>query len=150
VRSFGQVVKLCATNRRAPASRAAASRWSVPSVRSRFVTAKSRSNFFGLPVIAPSAVSWWTTTSGFASATAVRTLSASSPSMTTPVTPCVPRRASPASFRLVPNTSCPAVTSSGPRRLPSAPVAPAMKIFMAVLLRHPVRRNGLDACDNRP
>ena len=45
VRSAGQPAKLWATNRRAPTARAAESRMSVPSVRSRLVWAKSRSKW---------------------------------------------------------------------------------------------------------
>ena len=39
-RANGQPPKLWARNRRAPAARAADSRWSLPSVRSRFVVSK--------------------------------------------------------------------------------------------------------------
>ena len=43
VRAAGQPAKLWATKRLAPTARPAASRWSVPSVRRRFVVSKKRS-----------------------------------------------------------------------------------------------------------
>ena len=70
-RAYGQPPKLCATNRRAPASRAAASRMSVPSVRRRLVAAKPRSRL--RVSSAAIAVSWCTTTSGRAATTAAVT-----------------------------------------------------------------------------
>ena len=70
------------STRSTPASRAAASRWSVPSVRRRLVSANERSNL-RRSRSPPSAVIWWTIASGRASATAARTPSRSSPSTTT-------------------------------------------------------------------
>ena len=76
-RAYGQPAKLCHTSRVAPASRAAASRWSVPSVRSRLVMANALSKL--RPSLSEdSAVSWWTTASGRAASTASRTAAASS------------------------------------------------------------------------
>ena len=72
---------LWATKRCAPASRAAARRWRVPSLRSLLVRAKSRSNVRGL-MRAGIAVSWWITASGRASTTAARTAASSSASAT--------------------------------------------------------------------
>ena len=78
--------KLCATTWATPAASAAASRWSVPSVRSRLVVANHRSMCLksGLPAIE---VIWCTIVSGFAAATASPTDAASSPSITTASAP---------------------------------------------------------------
>ena len=60
--------KLCATKRSTPAARAAASRWSVPSVRSRLVAANDALEVARRSRSPPSAVIWWTIASGRAAA----------------------------------------------------------------------------------
>ena len=89
-RANGQPVKLWATKRRAPAARAAASRWSVPSVRRRLVVAKPSSKRRKLVTRARS-VSWCTTTSGRAVTTAASTASRSRASATTGSAPAAYR-----------------------------------------------------------
>jgi hypothetical protein len=73
---------LCAMTRRVPARAAAASRLSVPRVRSSLVAANTRSTLRRLRM-PPSAVIWCTITSGPAASTAAITASRSSPSTTT-------------------------------------------------------------------
>jgi hypothetical protein len=77
-----QPVKLWATNRLTPLAVAAARRFSVPSVRSRFVNANQRSKCLksGVP---DRAVISWMIASGSARATAWPIPTASSPSTTT-------------------------------------------------------------------
>src|SRR5262245_20192621 len=142
-RWLDQPVKLCATNRRAPAPRAAASRCSVPSMRSRLVRAKDSSNFFTL-VGALSALSSCTTTSGTDLVTAFQTDSGSRPSMTTGSAPIARSASSLSADWVLPVTSCPAPTSLGTRHRPTAPLAPATKTITsdshAPHLRLPLRR----------
>src|SRR3954447_3657231 len=145
-RSYGQPAKLCATNFRAPAARAPASRLSVPSVRRRFVGAKSRSKWRGAPM-PDSAVTSWTTTSGFAITTASMTASRSSASATTGSPPS--SRTTSGRDRVMPATSCPRETSSGTSRLPTAPVAPATKTFMvSSFVSSSLGRDSLLLCDS--
>jgi hypothetical protein len=80
----------CATTWETPVASAAASRWSIPSLRSRLVVAKKRSAFLrlALPACATDRpVIWCTIVSGRAAATASRRGAASSPSITTPSAP---------------------------------------------------------------
>src|SRR5262245_21336955 len=97
-----------------------------------------------------SAVSWWTTASGAASATARRTASASRASATTGRAPSARTSSRLAGDLVIPTTSCPRSTSWGTSRRPSAPVAPAMKTLM--VLSFPIvstgRRDGGAACDS--
>ena len=81
-----------------------------------------------------SAVAWCTTTSGSASETARPTASASRTSSTTGSAPRARRSLTLPGDRVVPTTSCPFAPSRGTSRFPTAPVAPAMKIFMISLL----------------
>ena len=67
--------------RRVPAAAAAASRLSVPLVRSSLVAANTRSSWLRLRMLA-SAVIWCTITSGAAACTAAITAARSSPSTT--------------------------------------------------------------------
>ena len=99
--------KLCATSRRTPASRAAASSASVPSVRIRFVSPKLRSRFRENRTFA-SAVASWTIASGSAPSTALRTARASSRSRATGFAPSARTRAALDGDMNVPITSCPA------------------------------------------
>src|SRR3954447_10080954 len=122
---------------------------SVPSLRSRFVCANVSSNFRKFPPMPLSAVASWTTTSGSAWETARPTASASSRSRTTG---CAPSARSVWSFWgevVVPTTSWPASASSGTSCLPSAPDAPATKIFIACSFRsiRALRRGRPDLCD---
>ena len=103
VRAYGHGAKLCATKRFTPTARPAASRWSVPFVRSSFVGAKSRSMRRGLKSLI--AVSWWTITSGSASATARATPSGSRASATTGRAPSSRRSSVLDSLRVMPVTS---------------------------------------------
>ena len=104
--------------------RPAASRWSVPSVRSRLVCAKSRSKWRRSSE-PDSAVSWWTITSGSAAATARATASGSSASATTGVAPSARTASRREALRVIPTTSWPRATSRGTSCVPRAPVAPA-------------------------
>src|SRR5262249_7277434 len=117
--------------RRTPAARAPSSRWSVPSVRSRLVSADSRSNRLGLRMQL-SAVTWGITASGPAPATAARTAARSRASA---VTGCAPTALShdalPAS-RVIAATSYPPATSRGTSRRPIAPLPPATNTFITV------------------
>ena len=82
-----------------------------------------------LPSVARS-VSWLTTTSGSASATARATAAASNASATTGVAPACSMAAALAGVRVMPVTSWPAAISAGTSPRPTAPVAPATKILM--------------------
>jgi hypothetical protein len=95
-----------ATNRRTPASRAAASSASVPSVRSRLVRAKLRSRLLPKRTVAR-AVAWWMIASGSARRTASRTARASSRSSATGCAPSACARWSFPGDLKVPITSCP-------------------------------------------
>ena len=80
----------CVTTWETPVALAAASRWSIPSLRSRLVAAKKRSGFLGLGLpecVRDKAVIWFTIASGRAAATASPTAAAFSPSITTPSAP---------------------------------------------------------------
>jgi hypothetical protein len=83
---------LCAMTRRVPARAAAASRLSVPRVRSSLVAANTRSTLRRLRRSA-SAVIWYMITSGAAACTAAITASRSSPSRTTGFAPASRNRA---------------------------------------------------------
>ncbi len=131
--AYGQPAKLCATNFVAPTAVAAASRLSVPSVRSRFVPANASSRLRRLPR-SDSAVAWWTTTSGPASDTAFPTATASRTSSTRGSAPRARRSSTLPGDRVVPTTWWPLARSSGTSRLPITPVAPATKILMISLL----------------
>ena len=133
-RSLGQPVKLCAMTRLVPAAAAAASRLSVPVVRSSLVTAKSRSRWRGARM-SPSAVIWWMITSGAAARTAAITASRSSPSSTAGSAPAARSGAALPGVRVVAMTWRPAATSPGTRCRPSAPVAPVTKTRMMFSLR---------------
>ena len=89
-RANGHPAKLWATNRLAPAARAASSRWSVPSVRRRLLAANPWSNLRRLVTPARS-VSWCTTASGRAAVTAASTASRSRASATTGSAPAAYR-----------------------------------------------------------
>src|SRR5580704_13013276 len=138
-------------NRPVPAARAAASRLSVPVVRSWLVTAKSlsklRKSFSAL-----SEVIWWMMTSGLARPTAVSTASASRPSTMTGVAPSRRISVSLTADRVVPVTSWPAAVSNGTRRCPMTPAAPATNTRMMApfpafySLRH-LRQGTPAACD---
>jgi hypothetical protein len=128
-RAKGQPAKLWATNRLDPAARAAASRWSVPTVRRRLVSANPSSSL-RKSVIPARAVSSCTTTSGRAATTARSTASRSRASATTGSAPAARRPAALPAVRVMPVTWWPPWTSSGTSRRPSAPVAPATKILM--------------------
>ena len=101
----------------------------MPSVRSRFVSAKALSMLrMSMPV---SAVIWWTITSGFAVSTAALTEAASRPSMICAVAPSARISPALASVRVVPVTVWPLAIRSGISARPAAPVAPAMRMCMA-------------------
>ena len=102
-RALGHPAKLWATRRLAPAARAAASRWSVPSVRSRLVAANPASNLLRLVMPARS-VSWCTTTSGRAAVTTRSTSSRSSASATTGSAPAARSQAALPGDRVMPVT----------------------------------------------
>ena len=129
LRIAGQPANDCATIRRAPAASAPASRCSVPSVRSRFVAANARSMLRG-SLRSPSAVSWWTTTSGSAAVTAATTASRSSASATTASAPAARSAPAFAPDLVMPVTSWPSAISARTSGVPMAPVAPAMKMRM--------------------
>ena len=120
----------------------------MPSVRRRLVSAKVRSTW--RMSIDLSAVSWWTITSGSASATARATASASSPSAMTGRAPSARSRSCLDGVRVMPMTSWPRATSWGTRRSPRAPEAPATKTFMvgSFLVIAPNRRDGPPARDS--
>ena len=131
--------KLCATTWDTPVASAAASRWSVPSERSRLVAAKNRSGCFksGLPACATeSPVIWCTIASGRALATASPTDTASSPSITTPSAPSCSSKPSLAGLVVVAVTWWPRATSCGTSRRPKTPVPPATntRITITVLI----------------
>src|SRR6266566_560011 len=115
--------------RRAPAAAAAASRWSVPWVRSRLVTVNIRSKWRRSKPAA-SDVIWWTTASGSARATASPTAMASRPSSTTGSAPSSRSRAALAGLRVDAVTWSPCATSWGSSCCPMAPAAPATKTRM--------------------
>ena len=75
----------------------------MPSVRSRFVSAKARSKWRRSSE--ESAVAWWTITSGRASATARPTASASKASATTGRAPCTRMASCLPADRVMPVTS---------------------------------------------
>ena len=101
----------------------------MPSVRSRFVAANARSMLRG-NLRSPSAVSWWTTTSGSAAVTAATTASRSSASAITGVAPAARSVSAFAGERVMPMTSWPFATSARTSGVPMAPVAPATKMRM--------------------
>ena len=106
----------------------------MPSVRSRLVTAKYRSNLRMSAPIVDSAVAWYTTTSGRAAIIADSVATASRTSMTSGSAPAA---ASPPAFEavvVVAVTSWPAPTSIGSSCRPTTPVAPMTKIRILVLL----------------
>src|SRR5215470_4792477 len=111
-------------NRRAPAAAAAASRWSVPWVRSWLVTANIRSKWRRSASPA-SDVIWWMTASGSALATASPTAMASRPSTTAGSAPSARSRPALAGLLVAAVTWCPCATSSGSNCCPTAPAAPA-------------------------
>src|SRR4249919_1203986 len=115
--------------RRTPAAAAAASRWSVPWVRSWLVTANIRSKWRRSEPPA-SDVIWWTTASGSARATASPTAIASRPSTTTGSAPSSRSRAALAGLLVDAVTWCPCATSWGSSCCPMAPAAPATKTRM--------------------
>jgi hypothetical protein len=84
---------------------------SVPSIRSRFVTAKLRSKWRGS--MSRMAVSWWMTTSGEASRTAATTCARSSASAMTGTAPIWVTFALSDSLRIIADTSCPAAARRG-------------------------------------
>jgi hypothetical protein len=129
------MAKLCATTWDTPVASAAASRWSIPSVRSRLVMAPNRSGCLksGLPACAKeSAVIWCTIASGRAAATAAPTDAASSPSITTPSGPNCFSKPSFAALVVVAVTWWPRATSWGISRRPMAPVPPATNTRMTI------------------
>src|SRR4051794_35355930 len=141
LRAADQPPKLCATKRRVPIARPAASRWSVPSVRRRLVVSKKRS-MWRMSNSPDSAVSWCTITSGSADATAWATESGSRASATAGRAPRLRTRSCFDALLVIPTTSWPRATSCGTSRLPRTPVAPATKIFMvAPLVYLPLRRD---------
>ena len=125
---YPEAPKLCAITRAPPIFCTAASRFAVPSVRSRLVTAKYRSNLRMLAPIVDSAVAWYTTTSGRAAMSADSVAAASRTSMTSGSAPAA---VSPPAFEtvvVVAVTSWPAPTSIGSSCRPTTPVAPMTKI----------------------
>src|SRR6266508_731547 len=123
-----KMAALCATKLVTPVASAAASRWSVPSLRSRLVVAKKRSGFLrlGLPACASERpVIWCTIASGRAAATASPTDAAPSPSITTPLAPSCCSKPSLAALVVVAVTWWPRATSRGTSRRPMTPVPPA-------------------------
>jgi hypothetical protein len=125
---------LWATTWETPVASAAASKWSVPSLRSRLVMAKKRSAFLGLSLPACAterAVISFTITSGRAAATASPTNIASSPSITMPSAPSCSSSPNLAALVVVALTWCPRVTNCGTSRRPITPVPPATNTRMA-------------------
>src|SRR5215831_4237950 len=120
--------------RRVPARTAAASRLSVPRVRSSFVTANALSGLRRLRNPA-SAVIWCTITSAAAPCTAAITASRSSPSTITGCAPAARNCPALPGVLVVAVTSWPAATSPGTRCRPSAPVAPATNTRMTFSFR---------------
>src|SRR5918996_5704122 len=131
-RAYGHAAKLCVTKRRTAAASAAAIRWSVPSVRRRFVLVNAWSKRRGLNS-GGIAVSSWTITSGAASATAPLTASRSSASTTVGVPPAASSARARSTDLVVPVTSCPRRISDRTSGDPIAPVAPATKTRMSFL-----------------
>src|SRR3989440_9753088 len=137
-RAYRYEAKLWAMKRRTPASRAASSSASVPSVRRRLVWWKLRSKC--LKSLRPvRAVAWWMMASGFASSTASPTAPRSSRSSAAGSAPSAWRRSARSSDRVVPITSCPRSTSFGTSRVPIAPVAPATNTRMVLSFPSVVR-----------
>ncbi len=134
-RAYGHAPKLWATIRSTPFSRAAATRWSVPSVRRRLVVAKERSNL-RRSRSPPSAVISWTIASGRAAATAARTPSRSSPSTTTGSAPSSRSRATFDALRVVPVTEWPWLSEEGDERLSDGAGRPGEKDVHAPPTRH--------------
>ena len=99
-------------------------------MRSRLVSAKSRSTRRALSR-AGIAVSSWTTTSGSARATASATAAALSASATTGSAPAARRAASLPGVRVIAVTEWPASTSPATSGRPIAPLAPATKTLMS-------------------
>src|SRR5512137_122561 len=124
---------LWAMSRFAPAATAAETRFRVPSSRRRALRTSASAILLASRACGRS-VSWWITTSGWASATTFRRAPASKTSTTTGSTPI--SRSMPALFadRVLPTTRHPSATRSGPSRRPMAPDAPARKMhfFMFV------------------
>src|SRR5271169_1636271 len=123
---------LCAISRRAPAARAAATRFAVPSMRNRAFRTSASPRPAGSRTCGRS-VSWWMTTSGRAPTTAARTAAASKASTTTGSTPRALSAAALSAERVVPVTWCPATRRNSVSRRPIAPLAPARKIRMAII-----------------
>ncbi len=98
-------------------------------MRSRLVSAKSRSNARRL-TRGGMAVSWWTTTSGPACRTAANTASSSSASATTGSAPPARMVSALLGERVIPTTTWPARTIIGTSRRPIVPLAPATKTFI--------------------
>src|SRR5918995_993991 len=111
-------------NRFTPVARAAASRISVPAVRSSFVRANQSSNRRRSGSRARALI-WWMTASGSARATASPTPTASRPSTTTGSAPSARSPSSLSWSVVVAVTWCPRATSCGVSRRPIAPLPPA-------------------------
>ncbi len=109
---------LSVISRAPPAASAAASRFAVPSVRSRFVGSNWRSAPRRL-ICAGIAVARWTSASGRQSRAKRTTASRSSRSSATSPSPAA------GAEREKPRTSCPAAASAGSAARPRTPVAPA-------------------------
>src|SRR5215213_1238771 len=124
---------LCATNRRTPASRAAASSASVPLVRSSLVLASVLSRL-RLNFTFASAVAWCMIAPGWFSSTAVRTARGSSRSSISGFAPSVRSRSALAGELWVPITSWPASINWGTSRLPIAPLPPVTKTRIVTFL----------------
>ena len=78
-------------------------------------------------------VSWCRTTSGPNAVTAPVSASASNTSQTTDSAPSSPSMSAFCGERVIPATVCPSATSSGIRRTPMTPLAPATKIRTAIV-----------------
>ena len=128
------LAKLWATNLLTPASRAAATSVSVPSVRSRLVCTKELSRFFENCTSAR-AVASWTIASGSASRTALRTAPPSSRSSTIGSAPSARMRSDFSGEVEVPITSCPRSINWGTSRVPIAPLAPTTKTLIVISFR---------------
>src|SRR5436190_10364692 len=137
---------LCATNNRAP--RAASRRFRVPSVRSRFVGARSCATLRGFTRLGI-AVIWWTTASGAAAPTARASDSRSKTSHAAMSAPARARIASPSRERAMAVTACPASSRTGTSARPMTPVAPATNTRMGTPLsaRATLLEHGRDSLD---
>jgi hypothetical protein len=124
---------LWAMKAEAPATRAAATRFRVPSVRMRSLPASSVSALRGF-IAAGRSVSWWMTTSGRAAPTASASRSASKTSVTAASAPIASIAGAFSADLVIAVTPWPLATSIGTSRLPITPVPPATKILMALLL----------------